>query len=158
MIMFFFPSMPEIPSREWIHIPPWEKENHRLKMPFFGDMLVPWRVYRFTLLNPHLPCSFMLHLFAQEKTIYKMAPYWFRHGVVTPLDGNSSYTVTPISGAKTPLNPAARGSIEKLLPFKQKNNQIISKLYGQGMPKLCFPNKFQKMVFLSLSPPKSSIG
>ena len=25
-----------IPSREWIHIPPWEKENHRLKMPFLG--------------------------------------------------------------------------------------------------------------------------
>ena len=33
-----------LPSREWIHIPPWEKENHRLKMPFLGDMLIPWRV------------------------------------------------------------------------------------------------------------------
>ena len=33
-----------IPSREFTGFPPWEKENHRLKMPFLGDMLVPWRV------------------------------------------------------------------------------------------------------------------
>ena len=34
------------PSRErFVHIPPWEKENHRLKIDFSGDMSVPWRVY-----------------------------------------------------------------------------------------------------------------
>ena len=27
-----------------LNITPWEKENHRLKMPFWGDMLVSWRV------------------------------------------------------------------------------------------------------------------
>ena len=32
------------PSRGWIHISPWEKENHRLKMTFLEDMLVSWRV------------------------------------------------------------------------------------------------------------------
>ena len=34
------------PSRErFVHIPPWEKENHRLKIDFSGDMSLPWRVY-----------------------------------------------------------------------------------------------------------------
>ena len=27
------------------HIPPGEKENHRLKSALVGDMLVPWRVH-----------------------------------------------------------------------------------------------------------------
>ena len=34
-----------IPSREWIHIPPGEKENHLQNGIFWGDMLVPWRVH-----------------------------------------------------------------------------------------------------------------
>ena len=35
-----------VPSRERSHILPWEKEHHlHFKMPFLGDMLVPWRVY-----------------------------------------------------------------------------------------------------------------
>ena len=30
----------KIPSREWIHIPPWEVRKIIFKMPFLGDMLV----------------------------------------------------------------------------------------------------------------------
>ena len=33
-----------IPSRELTYPTLGSSENHRLKMPFFGDMLVPWRV------------------------------------------------------------------------------------------------------------------
>ena len=29
-------DLENIPSREWIHIPPWEKENHLQICPFFG--------------------------------------------------------------------------------------------------------------------------
>ena len=34
-----------LPSRERIHIPPKGKRKIIFKMPFLGDMLVPWRVY-----------------------------------------------------------------------------------------------------------------
>ena len=34
----------------------WEKENHRLKMPFLGDMLVPWRVITSFLRGPLFFC------------------------------------------------------------------------------------------------------
>ena len=68
-----------------------------------------------------------------------MGPYWVRHGVVTPIDGLKTgkwgYTVTPISGAKALLKPAASGSIAKLLPFKKKNFQNI----WPRDAKLCFP-------------------
>ena len=44
----------ELPSREWIHIPPnGKKENHRLKDAILGgDMLVPWRVTSWWLNQP----------------------------------------------------------------------------------------------------------
>ena len=105
------------------------------------------RLYRFTFLNPHLPCSFMLHLFAQEKNNLQDGPLLVRHGVVTPLDGNWSYTVAPISGAKALLKPAARGSIEKLLPFKQKN---LPNYMAKGCQRYVFPMNFLKGRFFPL--------
>ena len=43
---FSQPECPEkIPSRGWIHIPPWEvRKIIDSNIPFLGDMLVPWRV------------------------------------------------------------------------------------------------------------------
>ena len=35
----------KLPSREWIHIPPGEVRKIIFKIPFLGDMLVPWGVH-----------------------------------------------------------------------------------------------------------------
>ena len=45
----FFPKrkLVFLPSREWSHIPPWEKENHLQKCRLGWDMLVPGRVTPF---------------------------------------------------------------------------------------------------------------